>query len=342
MEKKMKKLNLSVLALISAVTIAGGVEARDQIRVVGSSTIYPFATVAAEEFGSKTDFRTPVVESTGTGGGFKLFCGGVGEQFPDIQNASRQIKESEVQLCKTNGVSNPIEIQIGFDGIVFTNAISGSKYELSKKDVFLALAKKVPQNGVLVDNPYKNWNEIDPKLPTKKIEVYGPPPTSGTRDAFVEIVMDGVCETLPEFKKEYASDEVRKKQCQVLREDGAYIESGENDNLIVQKLKNNPDAIGIFGYSYLDQNGATIQGASIDGVAPSFENITGGKYGVSRSLYVYAKKEHIGKVNGLKEFLKELVGEESSGEEGYLATKGLIPLKKEQRDAQRAVVAAIK
>ena len=330
---------LTVALLISA---ANNAEARDQLRIVGSSTVYPFATVVAEEFGSKSDFRTPVVESTGTGGGFKLFCSGVGEQFPDLADASRKIKDSEIQLCKSNGVNNPIEVQIGFDGIAFANSVEGSKYDLTKKEIFLALAKKVPQKGALVDNPYKNWNEIDPKLPAKKIEVYGPPPTSGTRDAFAEIILDSVCVDLPEFKKEYADEELRKKQCQMLREDGAYIESGENDNLIVQKLKNNPDALGIFGFSYLDQNGATIQGSHIDGVEPTFENIASGKYGVSRSLYVYAKKEHIGVINGLKEFLKEFVTEEAVGDEGYLSAKGLIPLKKEQRDAQRAAVTAIK
>jgi phosphate transport system substrate-binding protein len=337
-----KLFTLTSFAL--AVSTAGAISsvARDQIRIVGSSTVYPFTTVVAEEFGSKTDFRTPIVEATGTGGGFKLFCSGSGEQFPDIANASRQIKESEIQLCKSNGISTPIEIKIGFDGIAMANSVEGDKYDLTKKEIFLALAKRVPVNGALVENPYKNWNDIDPKLPAKKISVYGPPPTSGTRDAFSEIVMDAVCPDMPEFKKEFADEEVRRKQCQQMREDGAYIESGENDNLIVQKLKNDKDALGIFGYSYLDQNGATIQGAHIDGVAPTFENIAAGTYGVSRSLFIYAKAEQIGKVNGLKEFLKELVSEEAFSDEGYLAAKGLIPLKKEERDAQRKAVAAIK
>ncbi len=338
-----KKHNFLKLLTLSVIFLsAGSASARDQIRIVGSSTVYPFATVVAEEFGTKTDFRTPIVEATGTGGGFKLFCSGVGEQFPDVANASRKIKDSEIQLCKANGVNNAIEIQIGFDGITFANSVEGDKYNLTKKDIFLALAKRVPQNGALVDNPYKNWNEIDPALPAKKIEVYGPPPTSGTRDAFAEIVMDGVCVGLPEFQKEYADEEVRKKQCQQLREDGAYIESGENDNLIVQKLKNNKDALGIFGFSYLDQNGATIQGSHIDGIEPSFENILSGSYGVSRSLFIYAKGEHISQVNGLKEFLKEFASEEALGDEGYLAAKGLIPHKKEERDAVRATVAGIK
>lgn len=339
----MKRYNLLKLLTITTMFFASQqAEARDQIRVVGSSTVYPFATVVAEEFGTKTDFRTPIVEATGTGGGFKLFCEGVGEQYPDIANASRQIKDSEIQLCKTNGVNNPIELKIGYDGIVMANAIDGDKYDLTKKEIFLALAKKVPQDGKLVDNTYKNWNEIDPKLPAKKIEVYGPPPTSGTRDAFVEIVMDSVCETMPEFKAAFADEAVRKKECQQIREDGAYIESGENDNLIVQKLKNNKDALGIFGYSYLEENTSAIQGSHIDGIAPSFENIASAKYGVSRSLYIYAKAEHIAQVNGLREYLKEFVSDEAVGDEGYVVAKGLIPLKKEERATMQAKAAAIK
>lgn len=339
----MKNNILKLLTLSTIILSAQQAEAaRDQIRVVGSSTVYPFATVVAEEFGTKTDFRTPIVEATGTGGGFKLFCEGVGEQFPDIANASRQIKDSEVQLCKSNGVNNPIEIKVGYDGIVLANDVTGDKYDLTKKEIFLAIAKKVPQGGALVDNPYKNWNEIDPKLPAKKIEVYGPPPTSGTRDAFVEIVMDSVCEGIPEFQKAFTNADVRKKECQQIREDGYYIESGENDNLIVQKLKNNKDALGIFGYSYLDQNSSALQGSHIDGVAPTFENIASAKYGVSRSLYIYAKAEHIAQINGLKEYLKEFVSDEALSDEGYLGVKGLIPLKPEERAASQKKVADIK
>ncbi len=340
----MKNLKLfkAIVAVSAVMLFSNNAAARDQIRIVGSSTVYPFATVVAEEFGTKTDFRTPIVESTGTGGGFKLFCGGVGEQYPDIEDASRKIKDSEVQLCKANGVNKIIELEIGYDGITFANSISGNKYALTKKDIFLALARKVPVDGKLVDNPYKNWNDIDKGLPATKIEVYGPPPTSGTRDAFAEIILDGVCTNMAEFKAAYTNEDVLKKQCQQIREDGAYIESGENDNLIVQKLKNNKDAIGIFGYSYLDQNGATIQGSTIDGVAPTFENITSGQYGVSRLLYVYAKGEHLPLVNGMKEYLKEFESEEAIGDEGYLPAKGLIPLKKDAREAQRKKLAEIK
>jgi phosphate transport system substrate-binding protein len=339
-----KKHTKSLLA-ISAIAIASFSTAsfsRDQIRAVGSSTVYPFATAVAEEFGTKNEFRTPIIEATGTGGGFKLFCAGVGEEFPDIVNASRKIKESEIQLCKTNGINNPIEVIIGFDGITIANSVEGTKFDLSKKDIFLAVAKKVPQNGALVDNNYKIWNEINPKLPAVKIEVYGPPPTSGTRDAFVEIVMDGACLNMAEFVKLYPNEDDRKKQCQQIREDGVYVESGENDNLIVQKLKNNKDALGIFGHSYLEENASILQGSKVDGVEPSFENIVSGKYPVSRSLFVYAKAEHLKIINGLKEFLKEFVSDEAASDQGYLASKGLIPLKPEQREIEKKKLSEIK
>ncbi len=324
----MKKL-LSLLAILMA--FSNQAEAREQIRIVGSSTVYPFATVVAEEFGTKTDFRTPIVESTGTGGGIKLFCGGVGFEFPDITNASRKIKESEIQLCKSNNVVQIKEVKIGYDGIVIANSKDSAQYNLTKEQIFKALAKKIPQNGKLVENPYKNWSDIDSSLPNNKIEVYGPPPTSGTRDAFVEIVMEPSCTNIAEFVKEYPDEEIRRKNCHEIREDGAYIESGENDNLIVQKLKNNSNALGIFGFSFLDQNSDTIQGSIVDGASPDFENIHSGKYSVSRSLYMYVKGEHIGKVAGLNEFLAELTSEDAIADTGYLSMKGLIPLKEEDR-----------
>jgi len=345
----MGKVNKGIFAILAiiAVAIVGvfvgySAQAREQIRAVGSSTVYPFATVVAEEFGTKTDFRTPIIESTGTGGGFKLFCGGVGEDFPDVENASRPIKDSEKALCKANGINNLVEIKFGYDGIVFANTVESPKVSLTKKDIFLALARKIPSGGKLVDNNFKKWNEIDPKLPADNIEVYGPPPTSGTRDAFSEIVLDGYCSTVPEFVSAFPDEDQRKKECAQLREDGAYIENGGNNNLIVQKLKNNKHAFGIFGYSFLDQNGATIQGSKIEGSDPTFENISDGKYPVSRSLFIYAKGENIGKINGLKEYLKEFVSEEAISDEGYLASKGLIPLKKEERELARKKVADIK
>ncbi|MDX1948969.1 MAG: substrate-binding domain-containing protein [Rickettsiales bacterium] len=324
----MKKLLFAIAILLAS---ASNSEAREQIRIVGSSTVYPFATVVAEEFGTKTDFRTPIVESTGTGGGMKLFCSGAGFEFPDITNASRKIKESEAELCKSNGVNNIKEIKIGYDGIVLANSKEVTAYTLTKEQIFKALAKRVPVDGKLVENPYKNWSDVDASLPNNKIEVYGPPPTSGTRDAFVEIVMEPSCLNIKEFVAEYPDEEIRRKNCHEIREDGAYIESGENDNLIVQKLKNNTNSLGIFGFSFLDQNSDTIQGSTIDGATPEFDNIHSGKYSVSRSLYMYVKGEHIGKVAGLKEFLNELVSEDAIGDTGYLSLKGLIPLKEEDR-----------
>lgn len=318
---------LSLLAACAAFTLplqahAGG----QQIQIVGSSTVYPFITVAAEEFGNSTNFKTPIVESTGTGGGFKLFCSGLGDTYPDMSNASRAIKTSEEELCAKNGVKEITEIQIGFDGIVLANSKKSSRYTLTKEQLFLALAKQVPSEGKLIDNPNKNWSDIDPSLPNVKIEVYGPPTTSGTRDAFVELVMEPSCKNLPEFKAVFTDKKIRKKACHLLREDGHYIEAGENDNLIVQKLQSNPKALGVFGFSFLDQNGDIVQGSIISGTEPTFENISNGSYGISRSLYVYVKNELIDKTAGLKEFVTELVSEEAAGEYGYLSEKGLIPL----------------
>jgi phosphate transport system substrate-binding protein len=335
----MKKI--FVLSLASILFLSQNSLAREQIRVVGSSTVYPFVTVIAEEFGTKTDFRTPIIESTGTGGGFKLFCSGLGDQTPDIANASRKMKDSEQKACSVNGVKNIIELKLGYDGIVIANSSKAKLFDVTKKELFLALAKYVPEKGKLVLNKFKNWKEINKDLPDQKIEVYGPPPTSGTRDAFVEIVMDEACIEITEFKTAYPDEEIRKKECQQIREDGIYIESGENDNLIVQKLKNNEKALGIFGYSFLEQNAGEIQGSKVNGVEPDFDNIANGKYPVSRSLYLYVKGDHFGKVDGLKEFLNEIVSEDATGEEGYLATKGLIPLKEEEIKSNREKVSKL-
>jgi len=338
----MKKILLSAAALFVALSPLTS-EARDQIRVVGSSTVYPFATVAAEEFGTKTDFRTPIVESTGTGGGMKLFCSGVGETFPDLTNASREIKESEVKLCASNGIKKIIPVKIGFDGIVLANSTEAeNKYDLTISQLFNALAKRVAKDGKIVENPYKKWSEIDPALPDTTIEVYGPPPTSGTRDAFVEIVLESACANLPEFVAAFPDKKARKKQCHLIREDGLYIESGENDNLIVQKLKNNLNSLGIFGYSFLEQNSGEVQGSSIEGVGPAFENIADGSYPIARSLFMYAKGEHIGVIKGLKEFLTELTSDDAVGDEGYLSMKGLIPLTEEEHSKIKASIEAVK
>lgn len=320
----MKLLAIPLLATSLAVSFAA--EARDQIRAVGSSTVYPFVTVAAEEFGRGTNYNTPIVESTGTGGGFKLFCGGIGEQHPDLSNASRAIKISEVELCAKNGISDIIEINIGYDGIVLANARGATQYELSKQQIFNALAKMVVVDGKLVQNPNKKWSDISADLPATAISVYGPPPTSGTRDAFVELVLEKACVKDATFKSVYPDKKTRKKACHAIREDGAYVESGENDNLIIQKLASNPDALGIFGFSFLDQNGDKVQGSIVEGAEPTFENISTGTYKVSRPLFVYVKQAHVGIIPGLKEFALELVNEDAIGAEGYLTYKGLIPL----------------
>lgn len=322
----MKKI-LSLLVACAAFTLpTHAFAAGKQIQIVGSSTVYPFVTVVAESFGNNTDFKTPIVESTGTGGGFKLFCAGLGDASPDLANASRAIKASEKKLCAKNGVTDITEIKIGFDGIVLANAKGAIQYDFSKKILFLALAKQIPVDGKLVKNPHQKWSDIDSSLPDIKIEVYGPPTTSGTRDAFVELVMEPSCKNLPEFKAAYADKKARKQACHLLREDGRYIEAGENDNLIVQKLQSNSKALGIFGFSFLDQNGDIVQGSHIAGIEPTFENISDGSYGISRSLYVYVKDAHVGKTSGLQEFITELVSDDAAGEFGYLTEKGLIPL----------------
>ncbi len=321
------KKTLSLLAVCTAFILPMEAHASgEQIQIVGSSTVYPFVTVAAEEFGNSTDFKTPIVESTGTGGGFKLFCAGLKGTHPDISNASRAIKSGETELCAKNGVNEITEIKIGFDGIVLANSNKSNRYSLTKKQIFMALAKQVPFEGKLIDNPNNNWSDIDPSLPNVKIEVYGPPSTSGTRDAFVELVMEPSCKNLPEFKAVFTDKKIRKKACHLLREDGHYIEAGENDNLIVQKLQSNSKALGVFGFSFLNQNSDIVQGSIISGTEPTFENISDGSYGISRSLYVYVKNGRIGKTDGLLQFVSELVGDNASGEYGYLSDKGLIPL----------------
>jgi phosphate transport system substrate-binding protein len=318
------KSTLAIAAFASLALAATAAEARDQIRIVGSSTVFPFSTVVAEQFGKTGGFKTPVVESTGTGGGFKLFCAGVGVDHPDISNASRAIKSSEIEDCAKNGVTEITEVKIGYDGIVLANAKTAPAFNLTVAQVWQALAKEVPVNGAMAANPYKNWNEIDASLPNEPIEVFGPPPTSGTRDAFVELVMDIGCKEFAEV--EALDKDAHKAACQTIREDGAFIEAGENDNLIVQKLEANPLALGIFGYSFLDQNSDKVQGSAIAGVAPTFEAIADGSYPVSRPLFFYVKNAHVGVIPGLKEFVTEFMSDRASGEEGYLADKGLIPL----------------
>ena len=306
---------------------------RDQIKIVGSSTVYPFATTVAENFGRTTKFKTPIVESTGSGGGLKLFCSGLGANHPDITNASRRIKASEVERCASNGINDIVEVKIGYDGIVLANSRKSAPMELGLKDVFLALAKDVPDgNGGTIENPYKTWKDVNPALPALKIEVMGPPPTSGTRDAFVELAMEGGCKKFGWIKDLKKSDKkAYKSLCHTIREDDGFIEAGENDNLIVQKLNANPSAFGIFGFSFLDQNADSVQGSIVDGTPPTFENIADGSYPVSRSLFFYAKKDNVGVVPGIEEYLGEFLSERASGPDGYLSEKGLIPMNDTER-----------
>ena len=330
----MKKFVLSASAAALALAASAGVAAaRDQIQIVGSSTVFPFTTAVAEKLGQTGKFQTPVVESTGTGGGMKLFCAGVGESTPDFTNASRAIKDSELETCKGNGVT-PVQIKVGFDGIVIANSKAGAALELTKEQIFKALAKNVEVDGKVVANPYVTWADVDSSLPADKIEVLGPPPTSGTRDAFVELVMEEACQEAVEAANENA--------CTEIREDGGYVEAGENDNLIVQKLEANPKAFGIFGFSFLDQNADKLQGSKIGGIEPTFDNIASGDYGVSRSLYIYAKKEHVGVIPGMAEFITEYTSDAAWGPEGYLADKGLIPLPDAERATQAEDAQALK
>ena len=292
---------------------------RDYVYVVGSSTVYPFATVVAERFGRGSEFKTPKIESTGSGGGLKLFCDGVGVDYPDVTNSSRAIKTSEVETCNKNGVSDIIEVKIGYDGIVLANAVGALTVKPSRADIFMALAKHIPgsKDGELIANPYTRWSEVNSDLPDIRIEVLGPPPTSGTRDAFVELAMEGGCKTVPWIKALKSSDGERYKSiCHTIREDGVFVEAGENDNLIVQKLQANPDALGIFGFSFLDQNREKVQGSPVDGVAPTFDAIADGDYPVSRPLYFYVKKAHVDVIPGLARLPQRIHQRTSLGRRG--------------------------
>jgi phosphate transport system substrate-binding protein len=331
------KFTVIMVLLAAGFHLAGVTQAaesgRDSISIVGSSTVYPFSATVAEQFGKGGKFKTPKVESTGTGGGIKLFCGGIGPQYPDIANASRSMKKSEFENCQKAGVKDIVELKIGFDGIVLAQSKKAKNYlTLTRKELYLALAKRVPdpkspEGGALVENPYKTWNEVNPILPKTKIEVLGPPPSSGTRDAFAELALEGGCQQIPWIKAKKETDDAWfKNVCMTVREDGAYVEAGENDNLIVQKLEKNPNAAGIFGYSYLALNEDTLKAAPIDGRSPTYEAIADGKYPISRVLYIYVKKGHVGVIPGIPEFVAEFVSEKAAGPDGYLTDKGLIAL----------------
>ncbi|MHA7774036.1 substrate-binding domain-containing protein [Roseibium sp. M-1] len=303
--------------------LAGSAEARDRLLIVGSSTVYPFATAVAETVG-KTGMKYPIVESTGSGTGFGLFCQGTGENTPDITNASRRMKPSEYETCRANGVT-PVEVEIGYDGIVLANSRKGPKFSLTVDQIFEALAEKLPRDGALAGNPNVAWSDIDPSLPAEKIEVLGPPPTSGTRDAFEELVMEVGCEAVEGTPTDF---------CTRIRRDGSFVEAGENDDLIVGALEANPVTVGIFGYSFLMKNSGRIQGVGVNGVEPTFEKIASGEYPVSRPLFFYIKKEHIGLIPGIEEYVSAFTSETAWGDDGYLTGKGLIPLAPDVRRQQ--------
>jgi phosphate transport system substrate-binding protein len=333
----------TVAMLVSGLSRAAEV---DVISIVGSSTVYPFATVVAERFGKKSGFKTPKIESTGSGGGMKLFCAGVGIDTPSITNASRAIKEKELATCVDNGVNEVVEILVGYDGIAIANSVKAKQLSLSLRDIYLALAAQVPNpdgSETFVANPYKTWKEVNASLPDIKIEVLGPPPTSGTRDAFDELAVEGGCKTYDWIKAIKSQDKSKyKKLCRTIREDGHYIEAGENDNLIVQKLQANPDALGVFGFSYLDQNTDKVQGSMVNGKKPTFETIADFSYPVSRPLYFYVKKAHVGKVPGIKEYIAEFTSAQAMGEDGYLPEKGLIPLSSDKLKEVQADAKSLK
>ena len=324
------KIFKNLLLVTSMLLIANFAQARDQIKIVGSSTVYPYATVVAEKFGKGGKFKTPVIESTGTGGGMKLFCAGVGENHPDITNASRAIKTAEKELCNKNGVKDIIEIVVGNDGIVFAQSVKAQDINFTKEQLWRALAEKVEIDGKLVNNPYTKWSDIDSKLPANKIEILIAPPTSGTRDAWNSLVMEKGC-----TKKGIELLGGDKGECAKIREDGYAIEAGENDTLIVQKLDSNPNAFGFFGFSYLLGNKDKIKAASIDGVQPSLAGIQDYSYPIARPLFFYVKKAHIGVIQGISDFLKEFTSKKSMGDGGYLSDIGLVPLSSEKYNSTR-------
>jgi len=328
-----KKIILTAFALLVA---AGTAQARDQIKIVGSSTVYPFSSYTAEALGSTTKFKTPVVESTGSGGGMKLFCAGNGMDTPDITNASRRMKAKEFKKCQKNGVKYITEMVVGYDGIAIAQSKSAAALDLTRKEMMLAVAAEVPNKAgtALVANPYHYWNEINAKLPHRKITIYGPPTSSGTRDAFEDMILKHITKHMDVYTKLYKADKVKNKKYKKfhhIRQDGVYVPSGENDNLIVQKLAKDTAALGIFGYSYLAENSDTIAAATIEGKAPSPETVQDGSYKLSRSLYFYIKQSHIKKVPGMLEYANLFMSEQMIGDDGECAEIGLIPLPKSMR-----------
>lgn len=327
-----------------AAPVAGTASAEQKIKIVGSSTVAPFSRTIAERFGATTSFGTPIVESTGTGGGFKAFCAGVGPGEPSIANASRPIQDAERNLCVAAGVSSITEIPLGYDGIVVANAKEGPLFDITKRELFLALAKDIPDGqGGFKPNPYMMWNEVNPSLPAKPILVLGPPPTSGTRDAFVELGMELGALEIPELAALKESDAgAFKMRSHTVRTDDKWVDFGENDSAIVQSLVKSPDAIGVLGFSFLEQNGDRVKGGLLSGVEPTFENITSGQYGLARVMYFYVKDQNIPLVPGLAEFVVESVSDGAAGEDGYMIEKGLIPLHEAELGKAQEVAATLK
>ena len=326
----MNRILKTTVIAAAVMSVAGVAQARDQIRIVGSSTVYPFASYVTEEFGALTNYPTPVIESTGSGGGIRLFCNGVGEGTPDITNASRRMKSSELERCEENGVTDITEAKIGSDGIVLGLAATNEPIDLTLEQIFLAVAAQVPVDGELVDNPYTNWSDIDASLPDRAISIYGPPSTSGTRDAFEELVMEAASAEMDIYGEEGYTD---------IRTDGVYIDAGENDNLIVQRLAEDTGAFGIFGYSFLVENPDTIMGATIGGVEPEVEAISSGEYPVARSLWFYLKNQHADEVPPMYEYANMFMEDQMIGDDGYLVDLGLIPLPEAEREQARQKVA---
>jgi phosphate transport system substrate-binding protein len=334
----LKKRHLVSIGALLLVVMAGSsaiAQVRETLRIVGSSTVFPFATTVAEHFGKSGKYRIPVVESNGTGGGFKLFCGGVGLDTPDIMDASRPITASERAACLAKDVRDIDEIKIGFDGIVVAQAKQGSAFNLTLDQLYRAVAKTVPVNGQLVANPYRNWSDVDASLPKRPIFIFGPASNHGTRDKFVELVMMPACKKVPAIKA-LAAD-AAKKLCATVREDGQWVDVSEDYALVMGKLKNDKSAVGIFTFSYLDQNRDKIEAATIDHVAASVASISAGTYAISRPLFIYIKHAHLGKAPGLGDFVREFVSDKASGPDGYLTDKSLIALPTKMLREQQAL-----
>ena len=334
------KKTLIMAGIISGLIITSTAQARDTLSLAGSSTVLPFARIIAEQLGKNPNFKTPVVESGGSSVGKKGVCDGVGTKFIDIGNASSRMKAKELAYCEKNGVKLT-EIKVGYDGIVVANSKKGVPLNISKADLGKALTAEIPMDGKWVKNPYKKWSEINPALPDIAIRVYGPPTTSGTRASYAEMVnQKGYCAKDKEAKAaSIARGDKKGKKCRAMRTDGVFIEAGEQDNLIVQKLNEDTSSYGIFGFSYLDQNSDTLQGAVISKTAPTFENIAGNNYSVSRALYYYVKHQHIGVVPGMKEYMIEWT--KHWGDDGVLSDAGMIPMPKSERAKYKSAMTSL-